>query len=78
MLWMNLLTSESRTIYKSKSYDLNDIVLKNIRSGTEISVLAVLISEYESLGLLTWCANCERDITCDLEENVSHGHNRLH
>lgn len=53
MLWMNLLASESRTIYKSKSYDLNYIVLKNIHSGTEMSVLVVLISEYESLGLLT-------------------------
>lgn len=41
-------------------------------------ILVVLITDYESLGLLTLCDNCERDITCDLEEGVSHGHNCLH
>ena len=75
---MNLLASESVTIKKNETRDLNCIVFKNLHSGTEMTVLAILISDYESLGLLTRHANHERDIICDSEEGVSHGHNCLH
>lgn len=50
---MNLLASESIIIKKNEIHDLNYRVLKNIHSGTEMTILAVLISNYERLGLLT-------------------------
>ena len=53
MLLMNLLASESITVKKNETHDLNYIVFKNMHSGTEMTVLALLISDYESLGLLT-------------------------
>lgn len=65
VLLMNLLASESITVKKNETHALNYIVFKNIHSGNEMTILAILISDYESLCLLTRHANSERDISCD-------------
>lgn len=49
----NLLVSESTTVKKDETCHLNYIVLQNTHSGTEMTILSILISDYESLGLLT-------------------------
>lgn len=51
MLLTNLVASESIPIKKNETHYMYYIVFKNMHSGTE-AILAFLISDYESLGLL--------------------------
>lgn len=53
VLLVNLSTSESMTTMKNETFNLNYIAFTNIISGMEMTTLAIVISNYESLDLLS-------------------------
>lgn len=67
---MNLLASESMTTKKNETFYLNYIAFTNIISGMEMATVAIVISNYESLDLLSWYISFERDLIHDSEEGV--------
>lgn len=50
---MNLSASESITTKKNETYYVNYIAFTNIISGTELTTLAIAISNHEGLDLLS-------------------------
>lgn len=67
MLLVNLSASESTATKKNETYYLSYTAFTKIISGTKMTTLAIVISNYEGLDWLSWCVNCEMDIIHDSE-----------